>query len=154
MRTIPSQVGWLRLIGSSTDRHLPEPSEEPHEELRSLAERKATLNRRRDDLREIAELEDEGRIMEHLLSTSEQASRTPTTTTLSPEGLDERPAQRQRVDSGSFPIARRCPQVVKAARSYCTLSTYSENQCMLKGCAIVIESYHVDLPDQVHLELS
>jgi hypothetical protein len=98
---------------SPTDRHLPEPSGEPHEELRSLAERIATLKRRRDELREIAELEDEVRTMEHLLNPSEQAARTPTITPPRLEGYNERPARRRRVDSDSLLIAGRGPKIKK-----------------------------------------
>jgi hypothetical protein len=97
---------------SPTDRYLPEPPE-PHEELRSFAERIATLKRRRDELQELAGLEDEVRTMEHLLNPSEQAARTPTTTTPSLVGSDKRPARRRRVSSNSLPIAGRGPKIEK-----------------------------------------
>jgi hypothetical protein len=108
-----SEPGGMAQVDSPTDRHLPQPSEGPHEELRSLAERIATLKRRRDELREIAELEDEVRTMEHLLNPSEQVAHTPTIATPSLEGFDERPARRRRVDSDSLPIAGRGPKIEK-----------------------------------------
>jgi hypothetical protein len=86
---------------------------QPYPELLSFADRIAQLKRRRDELQELTELEDEVRAMEHLLNSGGQASHTPTPSTPSLDGSNERPAQRRRLDSDSLPIAGRGPKIEK-----------------------------------------
>jgi hypothetical protein len=87
---------------------------QPHPELIGFADRIAQLKRRRDELQEFTKLQDEVRRMENLLYPPERS--TPSTPALSTSSLEiptERPARRQRLDSGFMPIAGRGPKIKK-----------------------------------------